>query len=208
MLHTPVSQLSKGFRQRTALAQALVHDPEVVILDEPTTGLDPHQIVEIRALVRTLAATKTVILSTHILQEANALADRLIVVSGGRIVGQGTAAELLRQAGVRTTVSVALASPAEDAANALAGLSGRAGLRAGSDGRSFVLTEEDEGLAARVGALALERGWRLVELHRRPPTLEEAFLALTKRSGGHLHAAPAPPASGEAGPPDATGDAA
>src|SRR6185295_4677726 len=82
MFHSPVLTLSKGYRQRTALAQALIHDPEVVILDEPTTGLDPHQIVEIRNLIRELAKTKCVVLSTHILQEANALADRLIVMSG------------------------------------------------------------------------------------------------------------------------------
>src|SRR6185295_14930950 len=114
MFHTPVIQLSKGYRQRTALAQALVHDPEVVILDEPTSGLDPHQILEIRQLVRELAKTKCIVLSTHILQEANALADRMIVMSHGRIVGVGTADELRQQAGVRPKLRLRLATATPD----------------------------------------------------------------------------------------------
>src|SRR5262249_747947 len=124
MFHSPVITLSKGFRQRTALAQALLHDPEVVILDEPTTGLDPHQILEIRALVRDLAKTKTVVLSTHILQEANALADRLIVMSRGQIVGAGTAQELLQQAGARPKVLVRLAGAPADAAQRISMVEG------------------------------------------------------------------------------------
>lgn len=199
VFHTPVTQLSKGFRQRTALAQALVHDPEVVILDEPTTGLDPHQILEIRALVKRLAETKTVILSTHILQEASALADRLLVVSAGRIVGQGTADELLRRAGVPTTVTVAFADPPADAAAALAALDGAGDVVASADGRTFRLTETREGLDAAVGALALARGWRLVELGRRRGSLEDVFLALTRRSGGHLRPAGADAADRTAG---------
>ena len=85
-----VRELSKGYRQRVALAQALIHDPQVVILDEPTSGLDPHQIQEIRQLIRQLARDKTVLLSTHILQEVEAVADRLVIINAGRIVGDGT----------------------------------------------------------------------------------------------------------------------
>ena len=92
-----IRELSKGYRQRVALAQALIHDPQVVILDEPTSGLDPHQIQEIRQLIRQLARDKTVLLSTHILQEVEAVADRLVIINAGRIVGDGTLPELQQQ---------------------------------------------------------------------------------------------------------------
>ncbi len=92
--HKPVRKLSKGFRQRLGLAQAILHDPKVLILDEPTSGLDPNQIQLVRELVRSLAKDKTVLLSTHILQEVEAMADRVILVSEGRLVFQGTPAEL------------------------------------------------------------------------------------------------------------------
>lgn len=92
--HKPIRKLSKGFRQRVGLAQAILHDPEVLILDEPTSGLDPNQILLVRELVRELAKAKTVLLSTHILQEVEAMADRVILISEGRVVFQGTPKEL------------------------------------------------------------------------------------------------------------------
>jgi ABC-2 type transport system ATP-binding protein len=92
--HKPIRKLSKGFRQRVGLAQAILHDPEVLILDEPTSGLDPNQIVLVRELVKELAKAKTVLLSTHILQEVEAIADRVILISEGRTVFQGTPKEL------------------------------------------------------------------------------------------------------------------
>jgi ABC-2 type transport system ATP-binding protein len=84
--HKKIGQLSKGYRQRVGLAQALLHDPAVLILDEPTTGLDPNQLTEIRALIKTTAANKTVLFSTHIMQEVEALCDRVIIINKGRIV--------------------------------------------------------------------------------------------------------------------------
>ncbi len=92
--HKPIRKLSKGFRQRVGLAQAILHDPQVLILDEPTAGLDPNQIILVRDLVRSLAKEKTVLLSTHILQEVEAMADRVVLVSEGALVFQGTPAEL------------------------------------------------------------------------------------------------------------------
>jgi ABC-2 type transport system ATP-binding protein len=194
MFHTPVLQLSKGYRQRTALAQALIHDPDVVILDEPTTGLDPHQIVEIRKLIRELAATKCVVLSTHIMQEAGALADRLIVMSGGKIAGIGTADELRRQADVRPRVRVTLASPADGAAAKIAAVEGVADFRAVDEVR-FELTESAAGVAGRIGALAHAQGWTLAELTRNEGGLEEVFQALTKTAQA---ASAAPSAVGSA----------
>ncbi len=196
MYRTPVIELSKGYRQRTSLAQALVHDPEVIILDEPTNGLDPHQILEIRALIRELAKTKCVVLSTHILTEASSLADRMIVMSGGRIVGQGTADDLRRQAGVRTRVRLVLGAEAAGAAEAIAAVPGAAAVRA--DGCRFEVEEGAGGLAERLAALALERRWPIVELVRREGSLEETFLALTMAAEARRAAEAAPPKPAEA----------
>jgi len=96
--HKKIGELSKGYRQRVGLAQAMIHDPEILILDEPTTGLDPNQIVEIRELIRDLGKEKTVILSTHILPEVEATCDRILIINNGQIVADGTAATLRKQA--------------------------------------------------------------------------------------------------------------
>lgn len=96
--HKKISELSKGFRQRVGLAQAMIHDPEILILDEPTTGLDPNQIVEIRKLIRELGRHKTVILSTHILSEVEATCDRILIINRGKIVADGTPDLLRKQA--------------------------------------------------------------------------------------------------------------
>ncbi|MBT4936685.1 ATP-binding cassette domain-containing protein [Candidatus Peregrinibacteria bacterium] len=95
-LYFDISELSKGYKQRVALAQAIIHNPEYLILDEPTTGLDPNQILEIRELIREIGKKKTVILSSHIMQEVEALADRVIVINSGEIVAEGTPAELMQ----------------------------------------------------------------------------------------------------------------
>lgn len=96
--HKKIGELSKGFRQRVGLAQAMIHDPYILILDEPTTGLDPNQIIEIRKLIRDLGSEKTVILSTHILPEVEATCDRILIINKGKIVANGTAESLRRQA--------------------------------------------------------------------------------------------------------------
>ncbi|MDQ1769870.1 ATP-binding cassette domain-containing protein [Labilibaculum sp. A4] len=96
--HKLIGELSKGYQQRVGLAQALIHDPDILILDEPTTGLDPNQIVEIRELIKRIGKEKTVILSSHILAEVEATCDRILIINNGRIVVDGTAAELRKQA--------------------------------------------------------------------------------------------------------------
>ncbi len=96
--HKLIGELSKGYQQRVGLAQALIHDPEILILDEPTTGLDPNQIVEIRELIKRIGKEKTVILSSHILAEVEATCDRILIINNGRIVVDGTATELRKQA--------------------------------------------------------------------------------------------------------------
>lgn len=186
-----IRELSKGYQQRLGLAQALIHDPQVVILDEPTSSLDPHQILAVRRLVRDLAAAgKTVLLSTHILQEVEAIADRLVVINQGRIVGSGTLAELQRDLRRHERASLSVAAPrqaVETALQTLPGLLAVRFIRATDDYAVFnVSAATGAGLSRQLGALLSDKGWRIGELHAQPPTLEETFLALT-----------APPASNE-----------
>ncbi len=208
MFHTPVLELSKGYRQRTGLAQALVHAPDVVILDEPTSGLDPHQILEIRRLIRELADDHTVLLSTHILQEASALADRLIVLSRGRIVGEGTVAELRDAAGVRPRLTVTLHG--DGASGGMGAISTMPA--AGSVTRlddcdvpglaRFEAIEREPSLSADVAKWARESDLMVTELAREPGTLEDVFLALTRHAEAEIEqeptAEPAPAGEEEA----------
>jgi ABC-2 type transport system ATP-binding protein len=100
VLEKPIHKLSKGYRQRVGMAQALLHEPDILIMDEPTSGLDPNQIHDVRALIRQLAQTKTVLLSTHILQEVEAVSDRVVMINEGRIVFDGTPAEMAGSEGL------------------------------------------------------------------------------------------------------------
>jgi ABC-2 type transport system ATP-binding protein len=187
-------ELSKGYRQRVGLAQALIHDPQVIILDEPTSGLDPHQILEIRYLIRHLARDKTVLLSTHILQEVEAVADRIVIINGGRIVGNGTLQELQRQAQRHARVLLAVAALRQDVEAVLKDLPQVRRVRFVGAADSFVHFEvvgpPGIPLGRQLGAVARAKGWQIGELHVRPPTLEETFLALTEAQN-------APTAAGE-----------
>ncbi len=130
----PIAQLSRGFRQRVGLAQALIHDPEVVILDEPTSGLDPNQIREVRRIVGELGKDRTVLFSTHIMREAEAVCDRVLILDAGRIVAGGTAEEIARGLRSRSVVTVSLVGTPPDAARAtLAGIGETIEERAGAD---------------------------------------------------------------------------
>ena len=111
--HKLIGSLSKGYRQRVGLAQALIHDPEVLILDEPTTGLDPNQLVEIRSLIKEVGREKTVLLSTHIMQEVEAICDRVIIINKGQIVANKTIVELQKSKGNRKLITVEFDKKAE-----------------------------------------------------------------------------------------------
>jgi len=184
MVRTPISELSKGYKQRTALAQALIHDPEVVILDEPTSGLDPHQIIEIRKLIKELAATKTVVLSTHILAEVEAVSDRIIIISRGKIVADGTIASLQRKAMKMQRIELAVACPEKEAKAALVGIDHVRGVKTvgtpNGISRFHVEAEHQVNLLKEVGELVRTKGWDLVQLSDKPFSLEETFLALTE----------------------------
>src|SRR5499427_6008703 len=178
--HRLIGKLSKGYRQRVGLAQALLGDPEVLILDEPTIGLDPKQIAEIRALIRSLAGEHTVILSTHILPEVSMVCDGIIIINRGRIVAQGTESELVQQVFPTARVEIQVAGPTGDVLAALRTVPGVLGVEdlPGADGSARVLVESPRGRDVRgeVVQLVAARNWRLLELHQVGMSLEEVFI--------------------------------
>ena len=174
-----IGTLSKGYRQRVGLAQALCGDPPILILDEPTIGLDPAQVADIRDLVRGLRGTRTVFFSSHILSEVEALCERVIVIARGRLMGEGTPHELGVRLGRRQRVVVRLDAPADDVGAALAGLPGVACV--GREDGGFVLEAIGEIDAARAAdEVARRRGWSILELRHEAVDLEDVFLRLVR----------------------------
>ncbi len=176
----PISEISKGYRQRTGMAGAILHEPEILVLDEPTEGLDPNQRVEIRKLVNALGTERTVILSTHVMQEVEATCDRLLIISNGAIAADGTVAQLM-DAG-RGVTRYTVEAEGQGVAETLHGLPGVADHSSEPvDGRLRVHLEAtgDHELRPEIFRLATEHGWVLWELTRERATLEELFHELT-----------------------------
>ncbi|MBD3368025.1 MAG: ATP-binding cassette domain-containing protein [Candidatus Eisenbacteria bacterium] len=188
VLGSPVGALSKGYRQRVGLANTLIHDPQVLILDEPTTGLDPTQIIEIRELIRRIGTERTVLLSTHVLPEVEATCTRVLIINEGRIAAEGTTDELRGQS-FEAGISVSLLAGGADVDRALASLPSVSGLeRLTRDEHGYVrfLLSGDSGtrLADDVFELVRDRGWRLRELSHSSVSLEDIFLDLTSAGRG------------------------
>ena len=176
----PIGEISKGYRQRTGMAGAILHEPEILVLDEPTEGLDPNQRVEIRRLVNSLGAERTVILSTHVMQEVEATCDRLLVISKGAIAADGTVTELM--AAHRGVARYTVEAEGEGLEGGLAELPGVIGHAAEPvEGRVRVHVEAAEGqeLRPEISRLAADRGWVLWELRREQASLEQLFHELT-----------------------------
>lgn len=201
VFHRPINQLSKGYRQRVGLAAAILHSPEILILDEPTEGLDPNQRVDIRSLIRQLGNDRTVLLSTHVLGEVEATCDRLLIISRGRLVADGGVQDLLdrENAGARYVVEV-------EGADVLAGVESLAGVATAAaepvDGRTRVTVTAKGGAELRpaLSALAGDRGWTLWELHRERGSLERLFHELTDTAvAGSAEDVPADEAGAAAG---------
>ncbi len=185
VLFKDVNELSRGFRQRVGLAQALIHDPDILILDEPTAGLDPRQIIGIRHLIRDLAASKTVIVSSHILAEISAVTSRIVIINEGKIVADGQADELRDKARKENhfLVGFGVTDPEIEASlRRIAGVVSVAAAENGTPGKTWRVTSPlDRDIRRDVNELARAKGWDVLELHFERPTLEEAFIALTGR---------------------------
>ena len=173
-----VAALSKGFRQRLGLAQALLHQPPVLILDEPTIGLDPFQIVEIRDLIKNLEGAHTVILSSHILPEVAQLCHRVIIINRGRIVASDTPENLSRQLGQGARISLAVRGPEAQVTAALQAVPGVARVNSRGEGRYLVEAGNDRDLRPELARLLVQQGFGLLELKAQEFTLEEVFLDL------------------------------
>jgi len=180
--YRPIGELSKGFRQRVGLAQAMLHRPDLLVLDEPTEGLDPNQRVEIRRLIGTLGRDRTVILSTHVLSEVQHTCSRLLVISRGKIVADGPVDRLIQQA--EGAVAIAVEAAGTGVAEALRELPGVRRVEPGraADGRVAVTLTADGGtdLRPEIFGLAKSRGWTLYELHEERASLEQLFRQLTR----------------------------
>jgi ABC-2 type transport system ATP-binding protein len=177
-----IRKLSKGFRQRVGIAQAIVHDPPVIILDEPTVGLDPKQIIEVRNLIKSLAGDHTIILSTHILPEVSMTCNRVVIIQKGRVVATDTIDQLVNRSDNRTQYELKLSGNLEPFQTALAQFPGLAGVQTQSEGDNHVVTVTTSGdtdIGPELTALVVQAGLRLYEMNRRRATLEDVFLQLT-----------------------------
>ena len=179
--HKDINELSKGFRQRVGLAQAMIHDPEVLILDEPTTGLDPNQIVEIRKLIKELGKQKTVILSSHILSEVEATCDRILIINRGRIVADGTSETLRSQADGQELLTVHIDAADELLQKSLLGLGSVEKVSALEGKPGFYSIQSKPNMESRkaIFDLCVKKKWYLLEMTGIETRLEDVFRDLT-----------------------------
>ncbi|HWO58323.1 MAG TPA: ATP-binding cassette domain-containing protein [bacterium] len=174
-----IGELSKGYRQRVGLAQAIIHEPEILILDEPTVGLDPNQIVEIRALIKELGRAKTLILCTHILSEVEQACDRVLIINRGKIVADGSPSSLRAASQGQERLWVEIKGPAGEVRAALEKLPGAARVAPDSNGRFVIESAGGRDLRESVFTMVKERDWVLLEMRRESVRLEDVFRELT-----------------------------
>ncbi|MDE2110933.1 MAG: ABC transporter ATP-binding protein [Alphaproteobacteria bacterium] len=194
VLDQPIETLSKGFKRRVGLAQAILHDPPVLIMDEPTDGLDPNQKHSVRTLICAMAAEKAIIVSTHLLEEVEAICTRAVIIDRGAIVADGTPAQLLARSHYHNAVTVALPKDGAAAAEAkLKTLTSVAGVEksAADDGtvRFTIFPKSGALLIEAVGALATKESWNVKEMYAEAGRLDEVFRAITTRDTERAKAA-------------------
>jgi gliding motility-associated transport system ATP-binding protein len=188
-----IKRLSRGYKQRVGIAQALVHDPDVIILDEPTVGLDPKQIIEVRNLIKGLAGTHTIILSTHILPEVSMTCDRVVIINKGRIAAVDTPQNLTSQLKGGQRIHLEVGAPEPDLRGALGQVNGARRVEIDAphaDGHLSVNIEAAPGTDIRsaLAAKIVEKGWPLFELRGVNLSLEDIFLQLTTTDSSHAQA--------------------
>ncbi len=188
VLHQSIDTLSKGYRHRTCFAQSIIHDPDVLIMDEPTDGLDPNQKHEVRNLIKRMGEKKAIIFSTHILEEVEAACSRAIIIDRGKIVANGTPAELKQRSELAGSVTLRVLGVSGDVV--------RQKLAQLSRAKKTTLVKEDSGaacvrvypqfaskangeLAADIGALSVKEAWKIEELHTEEGRLDEVFRSIT-----------------------------
>lgn len=195
---TIIGRLSKGYRQRVGLAQSLLGDPEVLILDEPTVGLDPNQIIETRQLIKALGGDRTIILSTHILPEVSAVCNKVVIINRGSVVAVDTPDALTHRLTGADRVAVAVRGPAKEVEKALVQVPGVVGVSVepSTNGVAHFDVDSKEGTDVReqLAATIVQRGWGLQELRSHAMSLEEIFLQLTTTEEG-IEMTPAPEGS-------------
>jgi ABC-2 type transport system ATP-binding protein len=187
VMHMPIAELSKGFRQRVGLAHAMMSDPEILVLDEPTSGLDPNQIVEIRDIIKRIGKQKTVVLSTHILSEAEATCDRVVIISRGKIVADGDIDKLKQSAGGTSLIHLTLQQADSDAVrqklSATTGVQGVVRLEAVNSQLKVTLSVPSVGdLRGEIYRTVKQTDWELLEFYQESRTLETVFRELTKEN--------------------------
>ncbi len=185
-----IGTLSKGFRQRVGLAGALIHQPPVLILDEPTVGLDPNQIIKIRELIRELGREHTVVLSTHILPEVEQICERVFIIDRGRIVADGAPEELRTRMVGNPVVRVTLSGASDGAVTDLALVPGVTGVSEEGDGRFRIEHSADADPREAIFRLAVMRGWVLLELAQEKATLEDVFVRITTHDAASADVVP------------------
>ncbi|MFA0757697.1 MAG: hypothetical protein PVTTEEND_000828 [Candidatus Fervidibacter sp.] len=176
-----IGHLSKGYRQRVGIAQALVHDPQVLILDEPTIGLDPVQVREVRQLIKSMAGERTIILSTHILPEVSMTCERVLIIHKGRIVAEDTPEGLSRRLQQSERILVRLARPPSQPLRAFSQLDGVLRVESVGDNLFAIETPPGNDIRERVAEFVVQNGWGLLELRREELTLEDIFVNLVTR---------------------------
>ncbi|HHE46877.1 MAG TPA: ATP-binding cassette domain-containing protein [Bacteroidetes bacterium] len=187
VLHKNINELSKGYRQRVGLAQAMIHDPEILILDEPTIGLDPNQVIDIRNLIKQLGREKTVVLSTHILSEVQATCDRAVIINNGRIVADSSLADLQRDLEGKTSINLEITGAENGVEERLSKIAGVDEVREvfleNSGGRSFRITSSPgSDPREEIFRCAVEAGWVIMGMSREIRSLEDVFHQLTRES--------------------------
>ena len=194
VMHQPIETLSKGYKRRVGVAQALLHDPDVLILDEPTDGLDPNQKYEMRKIITAMQPEKAIIISTHLLEEVEAVCTRAIIIAHGRLLADGTPAELAQRSRRHNAVRVGIAGADSNIRAELAALPGVAAVEPVSDATGdelIVLPRAGRAVAAAIADLARDRGWTITRLQVDRGRLDDVFREITTAPPEHVNLAAA-----------------